>query len=458
MSNTPPLRGEAAEHAEQPGAQVPDLFPFARLPLWFMLAGRPLKERAVLEFLIAHINEQTGQLTAYPGIAAIGEVVGLKDRAVQYAIDGLIEFGAVEVVPTYRDWKSRERTFEPVTDGKSNAQDSNTYVPCLAPPGGMFWEGPITLQEWYDERRKDDPHKGPYKRLIEKRIAEARRREARVRRAGRRRPDRGVHADAPPSDQGFPEDPQETGGCTGVHRGGASGCTGGVHPDAPKEDQGEEDQGEGSVRPDADAGARERTAGAADADGRTESPPPRHAPPAAADAAASAAAADGLLAEPEIAQGLQGLDCRPTQRAALAARVAAVLADGYREDQVRGYLLAKMSETTAKRITFVIRAFEPARIADLAVARPMPHADERADERAARRAARDRAPAEPASAPSTGPAPSPVDWLDDRQYAALSPAERGLVNATAGSPEADLSKFQREGLHRIRLRVGASTA
>ncbi|MET9260332.1 hypothetical protein [Amycolatopsis sp. NPDC004079] len=447
MSNTAPGRGETAAADEQPGAQVPDLFPFARMPLWFMLAGRPLKERAILEFLTAHVNEQTGKLTAYPGIATIGEAVELKSRAVQYAIDALIEFGAIEVVPTYKDRLTGDRTFEPVTDGRSNAQESNTYVPCFSPPGGMLYPGPITLAEWYDERRRADPRKGKYKHLIEKRINAARRREARVRTSRRHTPEGGVHVDAPPIEQGFSEDPEEMGGCTSVHRGGASTCTGGVHVDAPKEDQGEEDQGEDSVRPVADAGARKRAAAHAAADGRTDLSPDHPTPQDLSGG--EAAVSSSLLAEQEIADGLKRLDCRPSQRAKLARCVARALGEGHPPDKVRGYLLAKMRETTSKRITFVIRAFDPEHVADLAEAAPAAHADVRS----ARRAERDRA--QPAPPAPTAPPVSPVDWLDDRQFGALTPGERATVNSCAGRSPDQLSRFDQARLDSIQRRVAA---
>lgn len=479
MSNTAPDRGDAADpaadSAAQPGAQIPDLFPFARMPMWLMLADRPLKERAVFEFLAGHVNEQTGQLTAYPGIATIGLAVKLKDRAVQYAVDGLIEIGAVEVVPTYKDWKTGERTFEPVTDGKANAQGSNTYVPCFSPPGGMFYEGPITLQEWYDERRREDPRKGEYKHMIARRIAEARRREARVRTARRSGPTGGVHVDAPPSEQQFSADPQEGGGarrCTGgVH----AAAPPGVHAGAPKEDQGEEDQREGSVRPVADANAREiapaadaadsasvaepASAGSPDAerrfpadptetDGRTETSPP--------DPSASTVA-DALLSEPEVVQALSRLDCRPTQRQQLARLLGKALEEGHAPDRVRGYLLAKTRETTSRRITFVIRAFQAEHVADLAAAAPVARADVRDARRAeARRAEARRAPAAP-PAPAR-PAASPVDWLTDEQFAELSKLDRSCVAVTAGQPIDQLRKVDRERLHRIRTRIAARAA
>jgi hypothetical protein len=448
MSNTLTARDEAAAPAEQPGARVPDLFPFARQPLWFMLAGRSLKERAILEFLTAHINEQTGRLTAYPGISTIAEAVGLKPRAVQYAIDDLIDFGGVEVVPTFKDWKTGDRTFEPTTAGKANGQVSNTYTPCLTPPGGMFFEGPISLAEWYDERRKTDPRKGEYQHLIEHRIAEAQRRAARVRTARRKPAAGGVHLDAPPSEQGGSGDSQD--------KGGASPCTGGVHPhapggmhvDAPKEDLYEEDQEENSVRPVRNARTRDADLPTIGADGRIDTSPNHNHN----HNLGHQAAALELLAEAEVAAGLARLDCRPSQRAQLAGLVAGVLADGHDLDQVRGYLIAKTRETTSKRITFVIRAFDPEHLADLAHAAPLEHADIRT----ARRAERHRKPATPAA--PTSPPTSPVSWLDDQQFAALSPADRAVVGVTADRTDEQLSKIEQAHLHRIRERIGATAA
>lgn len=201
-----------------------------------------------------------------------------------------------------------------------------------------------------------------------------------------------------------------------------------------------------SVRPCGDAREREAAAPASDArsaDGRTDSPSEESNQPSAA----ALAVAEQLLAEREIEAGLRRLDCRTTQRRTLRRRVADAIAAGHEVDRVRGYLLAKFRETTGRKITFVIRAFDPEHAPDLVDAQAVEHADARAT--------RCRAPQSPTPATLERPATSPVDWLDDAQFAALGPADRATLVAHGHRPLAELPKGVQARLHRIRALTAA---
>lgn len=233
----------AVDDSDESGALVHDFFPHSRLPVWLMLAGIPPAQTAVVGFLMAHIDEQSGRMTAWPTVDTISSVLPLKTRATQYALNGLIDMGALEVVPMYIDNKTGQRTPEPTTGGRSNKQTSNSYTVCMTPPGGMTYPGPINLAEFYDNRRKEQPHSGRHKGLLQKRIDEAQRREFRVRSTRRARPKAGgVHTDAPSPEQAKSKKSQEKAGCNPVHPPGASECTPPVHPSAPESEQGESDQ------------------------------------------------------------------------------------------------------------------------------------------------------------------------------------------------------------------------
>lgn len=166
-------------------------------------------------------------------------------------------------------------------------------------------------------------------------------------------------------------------------------------------------------------------------------------------------AAAALLAEAEVTTAVDRLKPYPSQRSELASRVAGAL-EQFAVDQVRGYLLAKCRETVHRRITFVLTAFEAGYLPDVAGATAVEHADVRAARLAEQQRAEQVRQQAKAAARSEAPAPalpqgSPVDWLSDDEFAALSHQDRGFVRVWAEST-GDVPKHTADRIAAIRNR------
>lgn len=216
-----------------------------------------------------------------------------------------------------------------------------------------------------------------------------------------------------------------------------------------------------SVRPAGDAHAEQRAPDGCQApepDGRTEE----------STGEDHQDLAEGLLAEEEVADTLARLRPYPSQLRHLADLAAAALTR-FELNQVRGYLLGKCRETTSRRISYVITAFEDDRIADIAQARPIPHADVRRAQQTEltkrertpttthrERTGEPRQPASPAE-PEQAP-PSPVDWLTDEGFAALAPQDKAHLRVWGDKPWASVPKVAATRIAAIRNRQESAVA
>lgn len=125
-------------------------FPFTAAQAWVVLSAANPNELAVYQFVCAHLNLTTGKVEGHPSRDTIAERFSKSVDWVDRQVKGLVELGAVEKVYEYWDAAEKRRTRRSVRlDGTKNAQTSNVYRVKLKPPHGTFYQGPISIAEYY---------------------------------------------------------------------------------------------------------------------------------------------------------------------------------------------------------------------------------------------------------------------------------------------------------------------